>query len=718
MLRLATNPANKGNGAETSDAEQGVLRQPICMKQPAGTKATAAREAQGEPPSASTAGPAIGAAAPASPPVESAPEQEPAAIGRATNNTSMGWVGCFRRHGEAEAQEGGAVAMTPSLFRPLHGSPAAAAHTTTAVCAQACREAPRADYALLRSSGLCFCGRDPPAAPAYEEVYFGACGKVCAGEGDLEPTRFCGGPLAFAVYYVGKGAPTSEPAAGASVAAKTTSMSNATRASTPPKQVLKGICYAPAPLKQRGVLPDDDFMSGNTSMLWGQQGRGDLRVIKSLGANTVRLYGNDASVNHTEFLEEALSQELQVIAGISDYPWLQMPGNCMSTQLNCYQQIKEAYKANLQNGFLLENKTYHPALRMVILMNEPDLKIQPVMNPVFFTKALVTGIDAVLDAEKEMDVRGPKPSLTVTFSFGLCGGCARFGQQPGLGQMAALREALLRPSSAGYQAKNDLAVAYKDRFVNSVNTANPADDFKRLFLDTYDSNFQGIPVFIAEYHHPHSQDQTQDLQAALSLAANGESQLMGLAFFEFQARYDKGGPEMEFGMFGLGEEAINDFDILGETFNAWCLSPMKVPRTQKAIGIDRYCRHIVLDMDFESNSAWSLSVDRVASPRLCCSRCSADERCQAWTWEKSPNVCRLQGARPAKEVPRRGFVSGLPTARWKIEQVTFGGRGGVGLRDLQDADDLVPSAVARAFGGPGVDYSKFCPPMQTVGIEL
>merc|ERR1712130_460997 len=110
-------------------------------------------------------------------------------------------------------------------------------------------------------------------------------------------------------------------------------------------------------------------------------------------------------------------------------------GNCKITLWNCYKQVKEQYLANLRNGFLLEDKkSYHPALETVILVNEPDLKFSPPgrPDPKFFVKAIVSALDALLDAEKEAGVSGlRRPNITATFSFALCGECPQLSEVPG-----------------------------------------------------------------------------------------------------------------------------------------------------------------------------------------------------------------------------------------------------------------------------------------------
>jgi len=144
-----------------------------------------------------------------------------------------------------------------------------------------------------------------------------------------------------------------------------------------------------------------------------------------------------------------------------------------------------------------------------------------------------------------------------------------------MGQMLALREAMRNPKSVGYHARNDLWEAYLARFTNSVNTENRAEEFRENFLNRYDALFQGTPFFIGEYHAPPFA-QGKDLQRIVNMSQNTSSLLLGLAFFEFQVRYDKGGAgEMSFGMFGLGDHELGSFYILTKNMTVYCLKPVR-----------------------------------------------------------------------------------------------------------------------------------------------
>eukprot|EP00434_Breviolum_minutum_P018007 symbB.v1.2.015877.t1/scaffold1199.1/size145752/4 len=289
------------------------------------------------------------------------------------------------------------------------------------------------------------------------------------------------------------------------------------------KELLKGISYGPSPLKGSGRLPNDDFMSPSAKAM--EFHLRDLQIMKKLGANAVRLYGNDpredadsASCEDGSQMHNAQQRitslswmkqqrralrlavspsaegfatstpcKTQVIPGMSDYPYTQMPDNCMQTDFNCYSQLKDQYKSNLQNGFVDKDGAYHPALKTIIVINEPDLKIPGISKPAEFCRAIISAIDGMIDAEKETGTKSNLVNFTATFSFAPCAACGGGSTKPSVGQMLALRRAMENPKDVGYTAKNDLAEVYKTRFTNSFNTNNPATDMKPLFLNDYEA---------------------------------------------------------------------------------------------------------------------------------------------------------------------------------------------------------------------------------------
>ncbi|CAE7363602.1 TDP1 [Symbiodinium sp. CCMP2592] len=118
--------------------------------------------------------------------------------------------------------------------------------------------------------------------------------------------------------------------------------------------LVKGISYGPMPCKGPCTVSQDDFFSQSAKPMWGRRGRGDLEVIRQLGANMVRLYGNNPENTHRDFLDEAQELGLTVVPGLSDYDFIQSPANCLTTDFNCYKQVRDSYKELLKNGFLHE----------------------------------------------------------------------------------------------------------------------------------------------------------------------------------------------------------------------------------------------------------------------------------------------------------------------------------------------------------------------------
>jgi hypothetical protein len=250
----------------------------------------------------------------------------------------------------------------------------------------------------------------------------------------------------------------------------------------------------------------------------------------------------------------------------------------MAHGYDCFSTIRSAYLGNLRNGFLLENRTYHPAIKYVIAINEPDMKLPDISQPHLWSKAIVSALDGMLAAEEDAGVVGSRPNFTVTFSFTVCGAaCPQFGQKPGLGQMIMLRDAIYNPGKYGYQPQHDLGLLYRTRFTNSFNTGNPSWELPGLFLNDYEGQFQDTPVFIAEYHCP-NQDTRSDVAKILKIA-NSSRLLVGISFFEFLVRYDVGG-HLDFGLFlpvkqtkVLPASPMNDMQYFGGHFSVPCLAP-------------------------------------------------------------------------------------------------------------------------------------------------
>ncbi|CAK8986560.1 unnamed protein product [Durusdinium trenchii] len=306
-------------------------------------------------------------------------------------------------------------------------------------------------------------------------------------------------------------------------------------------ELMKGVSYGPSMSTSPSEAHHQDYFCDAAEPIWG--GRGDLEIIASLGANVVRLYGNDPTLEHQKFLDHAQSLNLEVIPGMGDRAFQQCKG---IGNFSCFQGAKEAYLQNLQKGFLV-GKAYHPSIKYFIVVNEPELKLPSLGEPKKFAKAIVSAIDGVLDAEEELGVEGPKPNLTVTFSFAFCNQCDNFRDRPGLGQLWTLKDALLNPEKYGVEPKRNLTAFFETRFTFSFNSGNPSDEIQSLFLDHYEVAFPSTPIFVAEYHNPGNPHLKKDLKQILRVARHS-SLLLGISFFEFQNRYDQAG-HLIWGMF-------------------------------------------------------------------------------------------------------------------------------------------------------------------------
>lgn len=346
-------------------------------------------------------------------------------------------------------------------------------------------------------------------------------------------------------------------------------------------ELIKGVSYGPIPLKSdvgASEVPADDWFCDEAVSMWGKAGRGDLAVMRQLGANMVRLYGNNPNNDHANFLDEALAEGLGVSPGLSDYPYFQQElGSCLDTDFDCFSQVKPLYLQNLRGGFLDRTNSYHAALTYMNIINEPDLKmpwnadVAGVQEVYQMCRAIISAFDGMLEAEKQAGVSGPLINFTATFSFAVCRSCEFQCGKPGLAQMAQLDDAMHNPEKYDYSPKNNITAAYKARWTHSFNTANPAADVKRLFLDFYEEAFPAVPVYIAEYHLVGA-NQNEDLQQILAYAESSPL-LLGISFFQYQVAYTKSGVEQAYGIFGLNDEVVASMPYFSQTYDIFCLQP-------------------------------------------------------------------------------------------------------------------------------------------------
>lgn len=384
-----------------------------------------------------------------------------------------------------------------------------------------------------------------------------------------------------------------------------------------------GMCYTPAPTKEAGKLPTDDFMGSWARGLWGPlPGRDDLATIRQLGATLVRLYGNDPRLAHKEFLYRAADLALGVIVAFSDFPFIEEGGSkcALAPPYNCKAAIFDQYSKMLLHGLTEDRgdgtRQYHRAVKGIILMNEPELKVsfnginnQESRSQGYYTKVLITALDGALQAEAELqvvpDATGGLPPFTITHSFDSCEQClaSQRGNTAGgtsVGQMVALAFmfdfalATLRPGLYGYPSPSrDLRAALQNRFAFGFNTQDRADVICERLLGPFQGTpLAGVPVYAGEYKPWYMSLPDQDTQAFSDDLAvvkgfvdgtgtcaghSGKSLLRGVAVFEFQVSYWKGpgDHQMDYGIYDLGNSSLGRTEKVEATgwkdFPVWCL---------------------------------------------------------------------------------------------------------------------------------------------------
>merc|ERR1712079_516170 len=185
-------------------------------------------------------------------------------------------------------------------------------------------------------------------------------------------------------------------------------------------------------------------------------------------------------------------------------------------------------------------------------------------------KAAISALDGVLAAEREAGVSAGRVKFTVTWSFAMresIDGKVRGPGSYGFQDMVAVIE---DPQIANYTprtALGELQEAFRSRWVHGLNTQSPWNFVRDVISQDY-SRFLPLPWFIGEYGG-NGQDEDvirSDLQSMQEHALESDS-FLGAAFFQFQTTYWKGGAEMNFGLFGLGEEQIGETE---EVFELEC----------------------------------------------------------------------------------------------------------------------------------------------------
>lgn len=355
----------------------------------------------------------------------------------------------------------------------------------------------------------------------------------------------------------------------------------------PPLFPLRAIAYGDLPCAPHrpcnNVLPPESIEQAGYEAQWGPKGRNDLGAMKQLGANAVRLYhsmGANDTGDHQAFLDHAQSLGLNVLPGIHS----NNPEMCKS--LDCFHAWKAAVLDGFGKGYG-QAGAWHPAVPLVILMNEPDFyqdKPQCVPKGSWCrVRAALSALDGLLAAEREAGVAPGGVKLTITWSFAKRVSIDGTVDGPGLYGFQDMVAGIANPALANYTPRSSLAElqeAFKTRWIHSLNTQAPWTYVHELVSKNY-AKFEPVPWFIGEYGAlGQTKDVIQSDLVSMDTAASSGGSFSGVAFFQFQTAYWKGGAEMNFGLFGLGTKLVGQTDIVCDMYSqpcrswsVYCLSP-------------------------------------------------------------------------------------------------------------------------------------------------
>jgi len=359
-----------------------------------------------------------------------------------------------------------------------------------------------------------------------------------------------------------------------------------------PLRPLRGVCYGALPCTSRGCngsgIPSEDMVQVGYQAQWGAEGRDDLGVMARLGANAVRLYhslGLSVDKDHSAFLDYAGRHGITVLPGYHT-ELANDPTEC--PDFDCFDTWKEATLQGFRHGYK-QGDEWHAAIGGLVLLNEPDFfegapKCKG-RGALCHVKASISALDGLLAAEKEANITSTeRVKLTIAWSFAMRTSIDGKVSGPGLFGFQDIVAGVTDPSIAGYTPRatlEELGAAFRTRWVHSLNTQAPWSFVRDVIGQNYEQ-FLPIPWFIGEYGangQPKSVIQ-RDL-VVMQREVEKEGAFLGVAFFQFQTAYFKGGSEMNFGLFELQKgEAVTETapvcDRVARDCRAWpvhCLAP-------------------------------------------------------------------------------------------------------------------------------------------------
>merc|ERR1712137_627145 len=251
------------------------------------------------------------------------------------------------------------------------------------------------------------------------------------------------------------------------------------------------------------------------------------------------------------FLNRAAEVGVNVMAGYHTY------NPC--PEFDCFESWKKATLQGLEQGFR-QGDEWHPAVSTFILMNEPDL-VHPTSGAEGRIKLVLSALDGFLAAEKEAGIKPGRTRLTATWSFAMQQGLNGKVTMAGTWGFQDTATGVSNPAIVNYTSRcnqAELKQAFDSRWVHGVNTQAPWD-FVDAVIGGDEPNFAPVPWFVGEYGANGQPFSTikRDLEN-IERKAKTNDMFLGAAFFQFQTAYFKGGSEMNFGLFRLGDRQVGE----------------------------------------------------------------------------------------------------------------------------------------------------------------
>jgi len=169
-------------------------------------------------------------------------------------------------------------------------------------------------------------------------------------------------------------------------------------------------------------------------------------------------------------------------------------------------------------------------------------------------------LDGVLAAEREAGVEPGRVKLSIAWSN--APGTSLDGKVSGFAIWAFqdMVSGIANPAMLQYTPRTPQALmdeAFRTRWAHSINVQTPGI---LGYMAQHYYRFEPTPWFIGEYGaNGLPQDAIQiELRSMDKTARDRHDPFMGMAFFQFQTAYFKGGSEMNFGLFRLGRKQIGE----------------------------------------------------------------------------------------------------------------------------------------------------------------